>query len=103
MNRRPTRRTDPDTYPTTVDLEDLEGVAKYDCEPAEKAIMYGDSACAGSDARVDLTAFVVQGVDILPLLDARQRGRIEDEIAEHLAEEAASRRYDAAEMAREDR
>ena len=99
---RTTRRVDPDAYETTIDLDDLELLAQYDYEPEEKAIRYGDNACAGSDARVDLTAVLCKGVDILPLLDAKQRGRIEDEIAEHLAEEAASRRYDAAEMSRED-
>ena len=99
---RTTRRVDPDAYETSIDLEDLEVLAEYDYEPEEKAIRYGDSACAGSDARVDLTAVICKGVDILPLLDAKQRGRIEDEILDSLADDDRAEDEDRAD-AREDR
>ncbi|MBK9446162.1 MAG: hypothetical protein IPO00_08740 [Betaproteobacteria bacterium] len=93
---------DPDAYETSIDLDDLEVSAEYDYEPEEKAIRYGDNACAGSDARVDLTAVLCKGIDILPLLSAAQRGRIEDEILDSMADD--DRAEDEARAdAREDR
>ena len=91
-----------DEYETSVDLYDLEVTCEYDYEPAEREIRYGDDACPGSDARCDLTAVLCKGVDILPLLSARQRGTIENEIIEDKAQDAIAAREAAAD-ASEDR
>lgn len=75
-----------------------ECVAEYDLIPGERAIMYGDSACAGSDPEVQVTSVRVEatGEDVTALVDL-------DELAQDILLEVGESERDAAEAAAEDR
>jgi hypothetical protein len=87
------------TWATTVYGQELEVecVAEYDLIPGERAIRYGDNACPGSDAEVQVTSVRVEetGEDVTALVDL-------DSLAEDILLEVGESERDAREAAAED-
>jgi hypothetical protein len=77
---------------------ETECTVEYDLEPGERAIMYGDSACPGSNPEVQVVTVVVDatGEDITAQCDL-------DEIAEDILIEVGESERDRAEAEAEDR
>jgi len=76
---------------------ETECVAEYDLIPGERAIMYGDNACPGSDPEVQVTRVTVEatGEDVTEAVDL-------DGLAEDILIEVGESERDAREAAAED-
>ncbi len=74
-----------------------ECVAEYDLIPGERAIMYGDNACAGSDPEVQVISVRIEatGEDVTDKVDL-------DGLAEDILLEVGESERDAREAAAED-
>ena len=75
---------------------DVDVEAEY--EPGEKAIRYGDMACAGSDSEVEITSVHYDGTDITDELSGAEM----DRLCEYLRERHEETARDAREAAAED-
>lgn len=92
-----------DEHQTTVEREafghdlEVEITVVFELEPGEKPIRYGDNACEGCDASVEiLAAYVTKTGEPITLTDSEENG-IKDDIIEGAERNAASGRYDAME------
>ena len=106
--RMPKRRRQPDTYETNITLtgtlygeevtvEDVAVTVTYEFEGGERAIMYGDNACPGSDPEVTIgTVTVVStGEDVTDQADLDTlRDDIIEEIGASDAADDDDRKFD---------
>lgn len=103
----------PDTYETNVTLtgtlfgqevtvEDVEVTVTYEYEPGERAIMYGDSACPGSDPLVTISSVTVNGTDE-DVTDSCDLDALAETIREFIGDDEVNAKEDAAERRAEER